>query len=412
MISGVTHRLPIAAAFVGAALVFVDGRTTRAAQPTPAANPTTSAEWRAKGLQLGYNLDRAEALEAFRHAAEADPGSPAAHRLLAASAWTAILFEQGAVSVEDYLGNASEAARRQRPNEELAALFAASLDRATALADQALAARRDDRDARYQAGAAYGLRAAYTATVDGKVLGSMGAARRAYREHQSLLGADPDRKDAGLIVGLYKYTVSTLSAPRRLGAYLAGFSGGRDEGLRLVESAAAYAGDAQPQARFTLILLYNRERRYEDALRVIRELQGAYPRNRLLWLEEGSTGLRAGDFERSRVALEAGLARFQRDARRKAPGEEARWRYAYGAALAGVAELAGAKRELTAALPLAIRDWVRGRIHFELGKLADRSGARTQAIAEYREAERLCRLDHDTRCVDDARTLMRKGYRP
>ena len=58
-------------------------------------------------------------------------------------------------------------------------------------------------------------------------------------------------------------------------------------GLRLVEEAAAYASDVQANARFTLIVIYNREQRYTDALRVIHELQLQYPRNRLLWLEAG-----------------------------------------------------------------------------------------------------------------------------
>ena len=40
--------------------------------------------------------------------------------------------------------------------------------------------------------------------------------------------------------------------------------------------------------------MYNRERRYDDALRVLQELRRLYPRNRLVVLEAGSTALRAG----------------------------------------------------------------------------------------------------------------------
>src|SRR4029079_4016539 len=96
---------------------------------------------------------------------------------------------------------------------------------------------------------------------------------------------------------MYRYAVSSLSAPIRLLAGIAGFGGGREKGLHLIEAAAAYPSDTQTNARFTVIVIYNREERYDDALRVIRELQQAYPRNRLLWLEAGSTALRAGRFE-------------------------------------------------------------------------------------------------------------------
>jgi predicted Zn-dependent protease len=74
------------------------------------------------------------------------------------------------------------------------------------------------------------------------------------------------------------------------------------------------------------VLLYNREGRYDAALQLIKELQQQYPRNRLLWLEEGNTLLRAGRPAEATAALEEGLARLARDTRPRAPGEESRWR--------------------------------------------------------------------------------------
>jgi hypothetical protein len=47
-----------------------------------------------------------------------------------------------------------------------------------------------------------------------------------------VLSLDPSRKDAGLVVGTYRYVVSTLSLPVRMVAYVAGFGGGRDRGSR------------------------------------------------------------------------------------------------------------------------------------------------------------------------------------
>jgi predicted Zn-dependent protease len=80
------------------------------------------------------------------------------------------------------------------------------------------------------------------------------------------------------------------------------------------------------------VLLYNREGRHDAALQVIKELQRQYPRNRLLWLEEGKTLLRAGRPADAIVALEEGLARLARDARPRAPGEESRWQQALDSA--------------------------------------------------------------------------------
>ena len=169
--------------------------------------------------------------------------------------------------------------------------------------------------------------------LEGRVLGSLGAARRAYHEHERVLKLDPGRKDAGLIVGMYRYAVAALPAPMRLMARLAGFGGDRERGLRLVEEAARYPSDVQSNALFTLILLYNREARYDDALRVIGELQRRYPRNRLLWLEAGNTALRAGRPPRRRRRSRKDSRGWRATNGRGRAGEEARWRYAYGAAL-------------------------------------------------------------------------------
>jgi tetratricopeptide (TPR) repeat protein len=380
------------------------------ARPVPEtvdATRASAAALRAEGLELGYNLDHDAALIVFRRAIAADPLDPAGYRLLAAGAWISLLFQQGAITVDDYLGQARAQVARSIPDAALAATFHDALRQALQLADARLRAQPADADAHYQVGAAYGFQASYAATVEGRVLGSFGSARRAYREHARALALAPERRDAGLIVGMYRYAVSGMSAPLRLAAWLAGMGGDGDRGLRMVEDAARYPSDAQPNAMFTLVLIYNREARYDDALRVIGDLTRRYPRNRLLWLEAGGTALRAGRLAEARAALEQGLARLARDPRPRAPGEDARWRLAYGATLVALKDTAPAERELRTALDGATRDWVRGRVHKELGTLAALAGDRPRALDEYRQADRLCRGDGDSTCAADVGRLIR-----
>jgi tetratricopeptide (TPR) repeat protein len=297
-----------------------------------------AAVLRARGLELGYNLDHAEALEAFEEAIAADPDDPTAYRLAAGTAWVALLFKQGTITVADYLGQARSTVARPAPDRELNARFHRFLDRSLALSEQQLRSNPREAAAHYHVGAAFGFVASYTATVDGRVLGSFGAARRAYREHQRVLELDAARHDAGLIVGTYRYAIANLPAPMRLAARIVGFGADRESGVRLVEAASRYPSDVRPNALFTLILIYNRERRYDDALRVIHDLQERYPRNRLLWLEAGQTALRAGRPAHARAMLEEGLARLADDPRPRALGEEARWRAAYEESLAALKE--------------------------------------------------------------------------
>jgi len=56
---------------------------------------------------------------------------------------------------------------------------------------------------------------------------------------------------------------------------------------------------------------------------VLEALQQRFPRNRLLWLEQGATALRAGHAADAARALETGFRKFSTDTRPRMPGEEA-----------------------------------------------------------------------------------------
>jgi hypothetical protein len=397
----------------GASTIMVLAAAARlSSAPAIGADPAAeSRRLRAEGLQAGYNLDHAAALEAFRAAIAADPTDPAPHRLTAATLWIEMLFRQGAVTADDYLGQARTQVRKPSPPPDVDAAFRTHLARALSLAGDRL--RRDPRDpdAHFQAGAAHSFLATYIATVEGRNVAGFRAARRAYLEHEKVLELDPLREDAGLVVGLYRYGVSTLPVHWRLLAGLAGFRGGRDRGLRMIAEAAASPSDVQPNALFTLIVIYNREQQFDRALEVIGELQRRYPRNRLLWLEAASTNLRAGRALAARSALEQGLAKLAADPRPRAFGEEARWRYACGATLVALGATDAAARELRAVLSGEAHEWLRGRAHAELGKLADLGGDRLRAADEYRTAMRIARAENDQVSYEAAAALLRAGYR-
>jgi len=376
---------------------------------TTTMGPADAAALRAKGIELGYNLDHAAALDAFTAAIAAAPDHPAAYRLVAATMWINVLFRQGAVTAEDFLGQAGESAAPRPRAADIDRRFRESLDKAITLAETELQhAGPKSADAHYQLGAAYGFLATYTATIEGSLTSALGPSRRAYREHSRVLELDPSRTDAGLIVGLYRYAVSILPWWSRVLANLAGFDGGRDEGIRLVEAAAARPSDVQTNARFALIVIYNREQRYADALRVIAALQRQYPRNRLLWLEAGSTSLRAGRPSDANTALEEGLAKLGSDPRPRAYGELARWRYHHGVALAGVGRTDAARLELNAAVAAEGHQWLHGRAHLELGRIALKAGDRSTAAAELRSAASLCEAAKDAACLRDTRAEMRR----
>jgi tetratricopeptide (TPR) repeat protein len=293
------------------------------------------------------------------------------------------------------------------PPPAQAQLFKESVDRALALTESRLKQNPRDADAQYQLGATVGVLTSYQAVIEGKVLGAFRAARRAYNAHEEVLRLDPRRADAGLIVGSYRYVISALSLPIRMMAYVAGFGGGRERGIQLMEAAAAHPGDSQPDARFLLVLVYNRERNFDGAIKVLRELRQRYPRNRFLLLNEGTTELNAGRPDRAERVLSEGIARLETDRRPRAFGEEALWRHKRGVARARLRMVDEARTDLEAALKGAAREWVRGRSHLELGRLADLRGDRAAARAAYQQAIALCQGDADPTCANDAQRLMK-----
>jgi tetratricopeptide (TPR) repeat protein len=355
-----------------------------------------------------YNLDHAEATALLDQALQANPDDPDAHRALAIVAWLRIGFLRGSITVDDYLGNVSKPnINVVPPPSDQAGRFHRHITRALQLAEAEVARRPRDPNAHFRLGAAVGTQASYGATVEGKILESFRSARRAYDAHEKVLELDASRKDAGLIVGTYRYVVSALSLPIRLLAYVAGFGGGKERGLAMIEEAAAYSSLSQTDARFALLLLYNRERRFDDAMRIVGQLQEQFPRNRQLWYEGGATLIRAGRYAQAETMLNEGIRRRDQDRRERMFGEDALWHYKRGVARVRLGRLDAAYEDLQVPLNHEARDWVRGRAHAELGRIALEKGQREQARVHYRQALELAKRGNDPTGAAEAETLLR-----
>ena len=382
------------------------------AWPCPSAANPESTRLRARAYELALNLDYDEATRDMEAAVKADPNDPSAERGLATIPWLLISFRRGAATVDEYLGGITrQNVALREPPAELASRFNTHIQRATMLAEAVLREKPRDADAHYQVAATVGLQASYIATVEGRIVGAFRAARRAYDEGETALELDASRKDAGLIVGTYRYVVSLMSLPLRMMAYVAGFGGGKERGLQMVEEAAGFASDAQHDARFALVLLYNREGRYGDALRQIAELQRRYPRNRLLWLEAGATALRGGRAAEAESQLTAGLRTLAADKRQRMFGEEALWYAKRGTARVALRRLEEADMDLRRAIALEARGWVKGRAYTELGKIADLRRDRAGARANFEKAVMLCEGDNDPSGADNARRWIDEPFR-
>ena len=118
----------------------------------------------------------------------------------------------------------------------------------------------------------------------------------------------------------------------------------------MIEETVDTGAENRTDAEFALVLLYNREQRYNDALRVLDSLHRRYPRNRLVMLEAGATATRGNRPADAEKLLTDGMAMLAADKRDRIPGEDALWHYKRGAARVMLGRRDDALADLQAAL--------------------------------------------------------------
>jgi tetratricopeptide (TPR) repeat protein len=389
---------------LSACVLFLLWACAAAASP----QPESADSLRVRATQLIYEHQHDEAIRLLRQAVAIAPDESATHRSLASAIWLKMLFLRGAVTVDHYLGSFNQSrVDLAKPPPDLVTEYQKTIARAITLAEARVAASPGSAQAHYDLGAALGLNASYIASIEGRLLAGFRAASHAYDEHEKVLRLDSTRKDAGLTVGTYRYVVSTLSMPLRLMAYVAGFGGGRERGIQMLQETAAAGGENRTDAMFALVLVYNRERRYDEALRTLQELRKLHPRNRLVLLEAGSTALRAGRPDQAEAVLTEGLGMLAGTSGPRIPAEETLWRYKRGAARVAAGRPDAARADLQSATAAEAQKWVQGRARVELARVALTRGDRGAAAGEARQAETLCQQGQDPVCLDEAKKLLR-----
>ena len=379
------------------------GSEARAAEPDPQL---------AAGFDHVYNLDYVAAIAAFRDLIAARPDDPAPHRAVSAAVWLQLLFQRGAALTDSYLAGSmyGPSGEFDDPPEHLVDTFEHHVAQAIALSEAAIDRNPDDPDGHYELGVAVALDASYAGTIRRQPFQALRSARRAYLAHEHVLELDPSHHDAKLLLGIYRYIVSVMPRPFRWVAYLVGFDGGKEEALRMLADAARRSTEVRQEAQFALALLYNREREYRRAERVLANLRRAVPRNRLLWLETASIWLRSGRPAMAELILSHGFHRLQADERPRMLGEDAIWHLKRGATRVALGQTDEARIDLLRAARGGATAWVIGQAHLELGKAFDLKGNHQQARGHYVRSRRLCGEGGDRRCARAAATYVMRPY--
>jgi predicted Zn-dependent protease len=104
-----------------------------------------------------------------------------------------------------------------------------------------------------------------------------------------------------------------LPLPVKILAGATGYRGSKKRGLALLEQVAKEGRWSQDDAKTVLILLYTREKRFADVLKLTRELSEKYPRNYLLRLETADALVSLAGVKRKEKDL-AGAVQSEKEA--------------------------------------------------------------------------------------------------
>jgi tetratricopeptide (TPR) repeat protein len=292
------------------ALLLLTAGAAAAQQPQTSSPQSDRAQLdslRRTGIEALYNLDYDKAERDFKEIIKIYPTHPAGPQLLAARLWIKTLYESRRLQSSLYSSESFYSSGDDKVDPKIIGEFRNLTREAKRLAEVRLKQNPKDIDALDWLAAIQGLKASFEEAVERRHFAALKDGDDAVDHHREVLKLDPNFIDAGLTVGLYEYVVGSLPLPIKVVAGITGFRGSKKKGLALIERVAQEGTWSRDDAKTLLIVLYTREKRFNDALSQARELSARYPRNYLFRLEAADALVSQAEVERKNKNTEAAV---------------------------------------------------------------------------------------------------------
>ena len=354
-------------------------------------------ELRAAGFESLYNLDYDSAVQKFKEIQMLFPDHPAGPQFLAAALWSKVLNQSRRLQSSLYNSESFYAQKEDKPDPQMLEQFRTLTRTAAQLAKARLRRNPKDVEALYFLGATEGLKAAFGMTVQRSFMAALSDGSSSVDRHREVIKLDPNFHDAELTIGLYDYVVGNLPAPVKLLASIVGTRGSKKRGLLTLQRVATEGRWAQDDAKSLLIVLFKREKRYDEALALARELGAKYPRNYLFKLEAADALVSVADKQRqagqaaeSEKTEREVFAIFDsllhdRATRETASRAQDLIHFRYGEALLEAGQLDTAAQEFLAGATVAgAESNLATMAHLHAARAFDLAGKRNDALAQYR----------------------------
>jgi tetratricopeptide (TPR) repeat protein len=390
------------------------------AQSAPWLSDTERAkfeELRRSGLDALYNIDYDKAERDFKEIVRLYPTHPGGYQLLAARVWIKTLYESRRLQVSLYSSESFYTNGDDKVDPKIVTEFRNLTRESKRLAEAKLKQEPKNIEALDFLANTEGLKASFEEAVERRHFAALRDGNDAVDHHREVLKLDPKNIDAQITIGLYEYVVGSLPLPVKILAGATGYRGSKKRGLVMLEQVAKEGRWSQDDAKTVLILLYTREKHFEDVLKLARELSAKYPRNYLLRLETADALVslagvkrKANDTAAAVQAEKEAFATFDellRDRNVRDSGMRSldliHFKYGEALLIAGYNERA-AKEFLAATRVERAEAGLITMAHLFAARSYDVAGKREQALAQYKEV--LARPN-----VYDAHDEAKKGLR-
>lgn len=282
------------------------------AQPTTAVSPVQEDKaqldsLRRSGIEALYNLDYDKAQKDFKEIVRLYPTHPSGPQLLAARLWIKTLYESRRLQSSLYSSESFYSSGDDKVDPKIITEFRNLTREAKRLAQLRLKQNPKDIEALDWMAVIDGLKASFEEAVERRHFAALKDGDSAVDHHREVLKLDPNYIDAGLTIGLYEYVVGSLPLPIKVIAGITGFRGSKKKGLAMIERVVKEGKWANDDAKTLLIVLYTREKRYNEALTYARELSAKFPRNYLFRLEAAESLVSQAEVERRNKNTEAAI---------------------------------------------------------------------------------------------------------
>jgi predicted Zn-dependent protease len=268
---------------------------------------------RRSGLDALYNIDYDKAERDFKEIVKLIPNHPGGYQLLAARVWIKTLYESRRLQSSLYNSDSFYTNGDDKVDPKIVTEFRNLTRQSRQLAEAKLKEDPKNIEALDFLANTEGLKASFEEAVERRHFAALRNGNDAVDHHREVLKLDPEYIDAQITIGLYEYVVGSLPLGIKIIAGATGYRGSKKRGLAMLEQVAKEGRWAQDDAKSVLILLYTREKRYEDVLKLTRDLSAKYPRNYLLRLETADALVAIAGVKRKNKDL-AGAVQSEKEA--------------------------------------------------------------------------------------------------